>query len=74
MLMQYCVRVTMLLGYDTRSVAHQDLTLPPYRRSKCQNSFLYRGIQFWNSISPDLKNIADDANTFKRLLKRKLLN
>ena len=60
-------------SHDTRAVAQQALTLPPYRLSKCQNSFLYRGIKFWNKISTDLKNIADDANAFKNLLKRKLL-
>ena len=60
-------------SHDTRAVAQQALTLPPYQRSKCQNSFLYRGIQFWNNISPDLKNITDDVNAFKRLLKWNLL-
>ena len=60
-------------SHNTRAVAHQALTLPPCRRTKCQNSFLYRGIKFWNNISPDLKNISDDVNTFKRLLKQKLL-
>ena len=56
--------------YNTRAVTNQQLTLPLFRSTKCQNSFIYRGIQFWNSIPPNLRNISDDINTFKRLLKR----
>ena len=59
--------------HETRAVHNQSLTLPRFRLTKCKNSFIYRGIQFWNSISLDMRNIPDDLNTFKRLLKRSLL-
>ena len=60
-------------AHDTRAVSHNDLTLPLFRRTKCQNSFVYRGIKFWNSIVPDIRNIPDDLNAFKIRLKRSLL-
>ena len=60
-------------AHDTRAVSHNVLTLPLFRLTKCQNSFVYRGIKFWNSIPPDIRNIPDDLNAFKTRLKRSLL-
>ena len=60
--------------HQTRAVSSQNLTLPLYYLTKCQNSFIYRGLQFWNTIQRDLPNIPNDLNLFKRLLKRYILN
>ena len=60
-------------AYDTRAVSLNELTSPLYRRTKCQNSFVYRGIKFWKIIPPDIRNIPDDLNAFKTRLKRSLL-
>ena len=59
--------------YETRAVYNQDLTLPRFRITKCKCSFIYQGIQFWNSIPPDMRNIPVDLNAFKRRLKPYLL-
>ena len=59
--------------HETRAVVNQELTLPYYNRTKCQNSFIYRGIKFWNNTPLELRNIPNDVNAFKRLLKRFLL-
>ena len=60
--------------HQTRAVSSQNLTLPLYYLTKCQNSFIYRGIQFWNIIPSDLRNVPNDLNVFKRQLKRFILN
>ena len=56
--------------HNTRSVIDQKLKLPLFLSTKCQNSFIYRGIQFWNNISIEIRNIPEDVNLFKRLLKQ----
>ena len=61
-------------NYGTRAIHNQNLRSPLYLRTKCQMSFIYRGIKFWNSIPFDLRNISDDLKTFKRLLKGFLLS
>ena len=60
--------------HETRAVANEELQWPRYHRTKCQYSFIYRGIKFWNSLPINLRNIPNDLNTFKRLLKRLLLS
>ena len=60
--------------HQTRAVSSQNLTLPLYYLTKCQNSFIYRGIKFWNIIPSDLRNVPNDLNVFKRQLKRCILN
>ena len=59
--------------YETRNFVNERLTLPVFTLTKCQNSFIYRGIGFWNSIPIELRNIPNDLNSFKRHLKRLLL-
>ena len=49
---------------------NQELRGPYYNRTKGQNSFIYRGIKFWNSTPLELRNIPNDVNAFKRHLKR----
>ena len=60
-------------SHETRAVSNENLSLPLFLRTKCQNSFVYRGIQFWNSIPSELRNIPNDLNAFKKCLKRLLL-
>ena len=60
--------------HETRGVTNQNLRFQRANLTKFQYSFLYRGINFWNSTPLDLRNIPDDVNTFKRLLKVFLLS
>ena len=60
--------------YETRSVQNQSLTLPLYRLSKCQRSFLYNGIKIWNLLPLNIRTVQDDLNSFKKLLKYHLLS
>ena len=59
--------------HETRAIVNQELRGPYYNRTKGQNSFIYRGIKFWNSTPLELRNIPNDVNAFKRHLKRFLL-
>ena len=61
-------------SHETRSVINQTLTLPFYRLSKCQRSFLYQGIKLWNELPPRIRNVEDDLISFKKLLKEHLLS
>ena len=56
-------------SYNTRH--RHDLVLPLYNRARSQSSFLYQGIQVWNSIPPEVRNIPYEGafkNTVKNLL------
>ena len=59
--------------YPTRFITNNNLDLPLYTLTKCQRSFLYRGIGFWNSLPIELKNITTSYK-FKRNLKQYLLH
>ena len=43
--------------HQTRAVSNQNLTLPLYRNSRFQNSFLYQGLQLWNNLPLAIRNI-----------------
>ena len=43
--------------HQTRAVSNQNLTLPFYRNSRFQNSFLYQGLQLWNNLPLAIRNI-----------------
>ena len=60
--------------HQTRAVTNEDLSLPLYRLTKCQNSFIYRGLQFWNSLPSNIHNVQNNLNAFKRLLKHFILD
>ena len=60
--------------HETRSVHNQNLNLPLFTLTKCQNSFLYKGIKEWNLLPPHIKNVQDDLNSFKKLLKNHILS
>ena len=57
---------TKLLSYqtnhnhNTRSVQNQNLNRPFFRLAKCQRSFLYNAIEFWNMLPPHIRTIQDD--------------
>ena len=61
-------------SYETRAVSNQELTLPYLIRSKCQRSFLYNGIKIWNNIPLQIRNVHENLNSFKKLLKEFLLS
>ena len=39
----------------TRSKTKQNLYIPKFSTSRCQNSFKYQGSKIWNSVTTDLK-------------------
>ena len=59
--------------HGTRFKYDERLTLPMYIKTKCQRSFLYQGIQFWNLLPVDLRLI-DYPSVFKKRLKMFLLD
>ena len=61
-------------SHYTRSVQNQRLTLPYVVRSKCQRSFVYNGMDIWNNIPIEIRNVQDDLKAFKKLLKEFLLS
>ena len=61
-------------SHETRASYNHILSLPFYRLSKCQRSFLYNGIKFWNELPIALRNIEENLKAFKILLKQWLLS
>ena len=60
--------------YRTRATSLELIDLPLYRRTKCQKSFLYKGLSFWNKLPLDIRNIPNDLRQFKRSLRMHILN
>ena len=58
----------------TRATTNQNLTLPLYRLTKCQKSFLYAGIKFWNELPLNVRTVQENLYSFKKLLKEYLLS
>ena len=61
-------------SHETRASYNHILSLPFYRLSKCQRSFLYNGTKFWNELPINVRNIEDNLKGFKILLKQWLLS
>ena len=57
-------------GHDTRATNLGLFNLPFYRLSKCQRSFLYRGLTFWNNLPFDLRNIPNNIKCFKAMMRK----
>ena len=57
---------------STKSNIRNDLYLPHFLSSRCQQLMKYQGAKIWNSISPNIRNQL--FNTFKRDNKIQLLN
>ena len=55
--------------YETRATSHQLVNLPFYRLNKCQRSFLYTGLSFWNKLPVIIRNIPNDLRKFKKSLR-----
>ena len=53
-------------SHETRSVQNQNLNLPLFRKSKCQRSFLYNGINIWNTLPLNIRIVQDDLTIFKK--------
>ena len=53
-------------NYPTRNSSN--IRLPFYKKSQSQNSFLYRGIQIWNTLPEDLRTI-DSITSFRKKYK-----
>ena len=56
-------------GHATRSTSLQLINLPFYRLSKCQRSFLYLGLSFWNKLPINIRNIPNNIQKFKKSLR-----
>ena len=54
-------------SHATRFKAREDLTLPLYRRTLCQRSFLYRGLKYWNELPAELRRSPNIFNLKNRL-------
>ena len=54
-------------SYPTRFIMSDSLNLPLYFRTKCQNSFLYRGIKLWNKLPLALRE--EPPRKFKPLMR-----
>ena len=42
-------------NHGTRWNANECLGIPQYSRTKCQNSFLFRGIKYWNGLNLEIR-------------------
>ena len=60
-------------SHNTRFINNLQLTIPLMRFTKCQNSFIYTGLQFWNKLPTSLRVVINE-NSFKTKLKRYLLS
>jgi hypothetical protein len=58
--------------HQTRFKTNEKLSLPLYRLSQCQRSFLYRAINYWNDLPLPLRNI-NTFDVFKYKLKKHLI-
>ena len=61
-------------SYETRSVHNQNLNLPLFTLTKCQNSFLYNGLKIWNSLPLEIRIIQFDLYSFKKVFKNHILS
>ena len=60
-------------SYNTRSHNYELLSLPRRNFSKCQNSFMYKGIKFWNELPLSIRN-AENIRSFRNEAKKFLLS
>ena len=58
-------------SHSTRFRTNESIQKPFYVKTKCQNSFLYRGIEFWNLLPFSLRNT--ESNVFKKKLKEYII-
>ena len=57
--------------HRTRSNVNNQLTLPRYSQTKCQNSFMFRSTKIWNTLPINIKSTSR-LTRFKKHLKRYL--
>ena len=56
--------------HETRTTSLDHKVLPSYKCSKCQRSFLYVGLKFWNKLPYSTRNIPNNPKCFKNALKK----
>ena len=59
----------ILHNHETRSNVDNHLVPPRYTKTKCQNSFIFRGIKLWNTTHTEVRQSAT-LTEFKERLKR----
>ena len=57
--------------YETRNAYKKNYVLPQIRTNQSKNSLQFAGVQVWNSIQPEWKNIS--FSCFKRKIKQMLI-
>ena len=55
-------------NYPTRFSENHNIVPPRFRKSKCQSSFIYQSISFWNTLPVEIK-LSNNVKQFKRKLK-----
>ena len=60
-------------SHSTRFQSNGNLVLPLYCKTKCQASFLYRGMKLWNDLPLEIRSISS-VNKFKKTLKVLICN
>ena len=54
--------------HETRSNVDNQLVLPRYSKTKCQNSFILRGVKLWNTTHTSIRQLPN-LRTFQKRLK-----
>ncbi len=60
-------------NYATRFAIDKKFLLPLFRKSKCQKSFIFRGIKLWNCLSLSVRTCYDLA-LFKRSVRKYIVS
>ena len=59
--------------HETRFSFDLNLNIPFFRKSKCQNSFIFQAISVWNKLPQEFKEIKN-FYSFKKKVKRIFVN
>ena len=62
----WCLQINH--NYPTRFLANHNIVPPRFRKSKCQSSFIYQSISFWNILPVEIK-LSNNVKQFKQKLK-----
>ena len=58
--------------YNTRHRLNLNMNIPPIRKTRCKQSFIYNSIHFWNNLPDRIRN-SDSICSLKTNLKKYLL-
>ena len=72
---EYLTKQLVLIGQISGRLTRnkQSLNIPLFKTASGQKTFYYRAVSVWNSLDQDMK-LCTDFITFKKSLKKKLLN